>query len=44
MKVLIMGLPGRGVGYVFEEEVFDDEVSSISATNIRKDMREKGEL
>ena len=35
---------GRGVGYVFEEEVFDDEVNSISATNIRKDMREKGEL
>jgi hypothetical protein len=35
---------GRGVGYVFDEEVFDDEVSSISATNIRKDMREKGEL
>ena len=26
---------GRGVGYTFDEEVFDDEITSISATKIR---------
>ena len=35
---------GRGVGYVFEEVVFDDSVSGISATKIRKQMREEGDL
>ena len=35
---------GRGVGYVFEEEVFDEEISSISATKIRSELRKKGEL
>jgi hypothetical protein len=35
---------GRGVGYKFDEEVFKDKISSISATNIRKNMRDKGEL
>ena len=35
---------GRGVGYVFEEEVFDEAVHSISATKIRKELREKGDL
>ena len=35
---------GRGVGYSFDEEVFDESVTSISATQIRKEMREKGEL
>tara|TARA_X000000368_G_scaffold375376_1_gene327705 strand:+ start:624 stop:1013 length:390 start_codon:yes stop_codon:yes gene_type:complete len=35
---------GRGVGYVFEEEVFEDSVNSISATKIRKEMRKTGEL
>ena len=35
---------GRGVGYVFEEEVFDEEISSISATKIRAKLRDKGEL
>jgi len=35
---------GRGVGYVFEEEVFDDSVNEISATKIRKKMREEGDL
>ena len=35
---------GRNVGYVFEEESFDDEISSISATKIRDDLRKKGEL
>jgi adenylylsulfate kinase len=29
---------GRGVGYTSGEEVFDDEVTSISATKIRKEM------
>ena len=35
---------GRGVGYVFEEESFDEEISSISATKIRSEIREKGKL
>ena len=35
---------GRGVGYVFEEEEFDKETSSISATKIRSDMRKAGNL
>jgi hypothetical protein len=32
---------GRGVGYTFEEEVFEKSISEISATQIRKDMRKK---
>ena len=35
---------GRGVGYVFEEEVFDKSITDISATKIRNQLREKGEL
>ena len=35
---------GRGVGYVFEEESFDQETSAISATKIRSELREKGKL
>ena len=35
---------GRGVGYVFEEEIFDEEITSISATKIRAELRKKGEL
>ena len=35
---------GRGVGYAFEEEVFDNSVTSISATKIRKKLREEGKL
>ena len=35
---------GRGVGYVFEEETFDEKITKISATKIRKKMREEGEL
>ena len=35
---------GRGVGYVFEEEEFDIETTSISATKIRSDMRKAGKL
>ena len=35
---------GRGVGYVFEEESFEESIEEISATQIRMQMREKGEL
>ena len=35
---------GRGVGYTFEEESFEDSVTSISATKIRKKLREDGKL
>ena len=35
---------GRGVGYVFEEEVFNEEITNISATKISKKLREDGDL
>ena len=35
---------GRGVGYKIDEESFSSDIESISATKIRKDLREKGEL
>ena len=35
---------GRGVGYKFEEEIFEESVTSISATKIRKQLREEGKL
>ncbi len=35
---------GRGVGYKFEEESFSKEITSISATKIRKELRSKGKL
>ncbi len=35
---------GRGVGYVFEEESFDEKTESISATKIRKKLRAEGKL
>ena len=35
---------GRGVGYVFEEEIFDEKVTAISATEIRKKLRNEGRL
>ena len=35
---------GRGVGYKFEEEVFEESITNISATKIRKKLREDGEL
>lgn len=35
---------GRDVGYKIEQEVFDDAIHSISATKIRQQMREQGEL
>jgi len=35
---------GRSVGYKIEQEVFDDEIHNISATSIRKQLREEGVL
>ena len=35
---------GRGVGYTFTEHDLGKEVHNISATKIRAEMREKGEL
>jgi hypothetical protein len=35
---------GRGVGYAFDEEIFEESVTSISATKIRKKLREEGKL
>ncbi len=35
---------GRGVGYVFEEETFSEELTSISATKIRQNLRKEGKL
>ena len=35
---------GREVGYTFEEEIFDKTVTEISATKIRKKLREEGKL
>ena len=35
---------GRGVGYKIEEIVLPSKIQKISATTIRKNMREKGEL
>ena len=35
---------GRGVGYAFEEEVFDSSVTDISATKIRQKLRDEGKL
>ena len=35
---------GRGVGYSFEEEIFDSSVTEISATKIRRKLREECKL
>ena len=35
---------GRGVGYKIEQESFDSEIESISATNIRKSLRDEGKI
>ena len=35
---------GRGVGYKFDEEVFDKSISDISATKIRKRLRKEGKI
>ena len=35
---------GRGVGYKIEQESFDSETESISATSIRKSLRDEGKI
>ena len=35
---------GRGVGYTFTEHDLGEEIHKISATNIRKKMRDKGNI
>ena len=35
---------GRGVGYKIDKESFDSDIESISATKIRKSLREKGKI
>ncbi|MDC1475572.1 cytidyltransferase [Gammaproteobacteria bacterium] len=35
---------GRGVGYKFDEEIFEEAITDISATKIRQEMRDKGTL
>ena len=35
---------GRGVGYKIEEVVLPEKIQNISATKIRKEMREKGKI
>ncbi len=35
---------GRGVGYKFEEETFDEVITNISATDIRSNLRKNGKL
>ena len=35
---------GRGVGYIIEQESFNSDIESISATKIRKSLRDEGKL
>jgi phosphopantetheine adenylyltransferase len=35
---------GRGVGYNIEEVILPEKIQQISATKIRKNMRDKGEI
>ncbi|MDP6784035.1 MAG: cytidyltransferase [Alphaproteobacteria bacterium] len=35
---------GRGVGYKIQEIVLPEEIQKISATKIRKNMKDKGEI
>ena len=35
---------GRGVGYSLEQESFDSDIESISATKIRKSLRDEGKI
>jgi len=35
---------GRGVGYKIEQESFGSDIESISATNIRKNLRDEGKI
>ena len=51
MQYIVMRVPnivdisyGRGVGYTFTEHDLEPELKAISATNIRAEMRAKGEL
>ena len=51
VEYIIMKVPniidisyGRGVGYTFTEHDLGAEIHDISATRIRKEMREKGDL
>ena len=45
MKILVMGLPGSGKTYFSERlQPLLESVKDISATKIRKKMREEGDL
>ena len=35
---------GRGVGYEIEQESFESNIESISATKIRKNLRDQGKI
>ena len=35
---------GRGVGYKIEKESFESDIESISATKIRKNLRDQGKI
>ena len=35
---------GRGVGYKMEQESFEEDIESISATKIRKSLRNEGKI
>tara|TARA_B100000989_G_scaffold263101_1_gene214839 strand:- start:42 stop:434 length:393 start_codon:yes stop_codon:yes gene_type:complete len=35
---------GRGVGYSIEQESFDSDIESISATEIRESLRDEGKI
>ena len=35
---------GRGVGYSIEQESFDSDIESISATKIRQSLRDEGKI
>ena len=35
---------GRGVGYKIEQESFESSIESISATKIRKELRDEGKI
>ena len=35
---------GRGVGYAIEQESFNPDIESISATKIRKSLRDEGKI
>ena len=38
----IVNITFEGVGYVFEEETFDEKITKISATKIRRKCERKG--